>query len=241
MNRCRFLLALMLLLGSSAKALIPVTDLAHIAETAAMAANVFAQLIEQRKKIQQDFEYMKNQLRKLKELGWKDSYKLKEHMALFDSFKSRVKSITYDYENLDREFFKTYGSDAPDFRNKHKAWDRNTEDAIRSSLKSHGYLKDSKRKLIKISDLVTKQRSAQGQMQVLQTLVELNAIQARQMEELKQIIALDSRSKQLRVMEERSQGKAAQQRGKNLLRDFDKHRPSKPMSRLPRLGEGVGR
>lgn len=195
------------------------------------------------KQMAQDAQYMKNQLQSLDQLGWKDPYTLQRHLDFFNSLKSRANTLTYNYKSLDSNFRRLYSTkDKPTDKIDKKLddWSKQTETSIQASMKSHGAIEDSNKKMETVSSLIDKQRKAQGDLAAIQVLGELMAIHSRQLEELKTIITLDSRAKQSRMMEDKSIEKARAEQSRHLMKDFKKPMKAKrPMKKFPSLGTGV--
>lgn len=205
----------------------------------AMTQNLlnYAKMAEQ---VLQDAEYMKNQVKSLESLGWKDPYALQRHLDFFNSLKGRADTLTYNYKNLDSNFRRLYSTKDKPIDKKLDDWSKQTETSIQASMKSHGSIQESNKKMETVSNLIDKQRSAQGDLAAIQVLGELIAIQSRQLEELKTIIALDSRAKQSRMMEDKSIEKARAEQSRHLMKDFKKPMKAKrPMKKFPSLGTGV--
>lgn len=232
---------LMLMVLGSAPALgqWAVADAANVAQTTLTAKNTAQQLKKQIEQMTADAERWKKQLQSLRELGWEDSYKLRQHLDYFDSVKGKVDSLAFDYREMDRRFNNLYSRKGEPFEKKFADWNKQTDDSIRAAMTSHGALKDSRRTIVSVAELVEKQRRAQGDLAAIQTLGELAAIQSRQLEDLKTVIALDSRAKQSQLMEERSHKKTSKDFEAFLMSDVGKKEKARPMRKLPKLGEAI--
>jgi len=215
-----------------------VIDPSNLVQTTLTAVNAARNLSNQALQMERDIQYMKQQVESFSQLGYRDLYKLDQHLRTVDSFNRRVKTITYNYRQLDQHFKTLYSVKNANFSDKYKQWNDETENSIKLATLSQGQsLSDSNKKYRSISEIVEKERKSKGTLQALQALAEINAIQARQIEELKTIIALDSQTKMNHLMEQKGHEQAAQARAEHLMKDFDRHTPSKPMSHLPKLGE----
>ncbi|MBL4818870.1 MAG: hypothetical protein JKY15_06530 [Deltaproteobacteria bacterium] len=195
---------------------------------------------KQAEQMQQEAEHFGRQVQSLSEIGWQDTYKLEQQLRYFGSLQRRAKALAFKYKLIDQDFNRLYSTKNDSVEKKMNAWDKQTENSIRDSMKSHSVLNDSKRKMQSVSDLLKAQRRAQGNLAALQTLGELTGIMARQIEELKTIVAMDSRAKQSQLMEDRALKKAAKEYGKHVMKDFAKPRKAKrPLKRLPTLGQSA--
>ena len=224
---------------NSAWAGIPVLDPTNLAQNTITAVQSLRQAENQIKQMERELEYTTRQLQSLKELGWNDPYALQRHLEFFQSLKNRSDTLTYNYKNLDSNFRRLYSTKDKPIDKRLDDWSQQTETSIQASMKSHGAVDDSKKKMETVSSLIEKQRRAQGDLAAIQVLGELMAIQSRQLEELKTIITLDSRAKQSRMMEDKSIEKARVEQSRHLMKDFNKPMKAKrPMTKFPSLGKG---
>jgi len=218
---------------------IPVVDVGSIEQTTITAVKTAAMLKNQIEQMKSDLDYMNKQLQTLSQLGWQDSYKLQQHLEFFDSLRGKVDTLMFDYRQMDNRFRDLYSTKDAPVSKKLADWNAQTERSILAAMKAHGAVNNSEATLRSVSNLIEKQRRAQGDLAAIQTLGELSAIQTRQMEELKTIVALDSRAKQSQLMEEKSQKKAQKDFENYLMSDVNKKEKLKPMRKLPKLGEGI--
>lgn len=237
-----FRMVLMLIgLGiNPARAQFVVSDPENLAQNALNHLELAAQTANQVRQLKQDLKFMQQQTQSLVDLGWKDSYALQRHLDFFNSLRWRVKGLNNDYKRLDHDFRHLYKIKNKPIDQKLSDWNHQTEKSIQRAMKSHGGVEDSAQRMETVSSLIEKQRLAQGDLAALQTLGELMAIQARQIEELKTIIMLDSRAKQSRMMEGKSLDKARSEHEKHLMKDFNKpQKARRPLKRFPSLGKGA--
>lgn len=213
-------------------------DPMNLAQNSLTALQTLLQLKNQVEQMKRDAEYTARQLQSLKELGFKDQYSLERHLEFFDSLKWKTQALTYNYKSLDSNFRRLYSTKDKPIDKKLDDWSAQTESSIQASMKSHGAVEDSNKKMESVSDLIEKQRKAQGDLAAIQTLCELSAIQSRQLEELKTIITLDSRAKQSQMMEGKSIEKARAEQSRHLMKDFKKPmKAKKPLKKFPSLGK----
>ena len=218
-------------------AVMPVADATSLAESVKQTFITLHQIRIQKEKIEKDIAFMTRQIESLGSLGFEDVYRLDEHIKRISGFQEGIRKISYRYRSIDAQFEKLYGPSKKPFKKRFKAWEKQTDQSIKEAMKAHGLIDTSRKRLWKIDDLIAKQRKAKGDLAALQVLAEINAEQARQMNDLTHIIAADSRAKQSQIMEKRSSEKGAREASMRLLDGFNVHKKSRPLSYLPTLGK----
>lgn len=152
-----------------------------------------------------------------------------------NSLRSRARSIGYAYEGVANQFERFYGRGGM-FSPKLKDWQKQSDDSIKDAMVSQGLLERSEKHMVDLDKVVEDKRNSQGDSDTLQALGEINAIQSKQLADLSEIIATDARAKQSVIMEERSKQKNLQDYEAHLMKDFNVHRKSRPLTHFPSLG-----
>jgi P-type conjugative transfer protein TrbJ len=155
-----------------------------------------------------------------------------------NSLRNRARSIGYTYEDVSNQFERVYKKGGK-FSQKFKDWQKQSDESIKDAMVSQGLLEKSEKHMVDLDKVLEEKRHAKGNADTLQALGEINAIQSRQLADLNQIIATDARAKQSVIMEERSKDQEKKDTEARLMKDFNIHKKSKPMTRLPSLGQSV--
>lgn len=152
-----------------------------------------------------------------------------------NSLRSRARSIGYAYEGVANQFERFYGRGGR-FSPKFKDWQKQSDESIKDAMVSQGLLERSEKHMVDLDKVVEDKRNALGDSDTLQALGEINAIQSKQIADLSEIVATDARAKQSAMMEERSKQKDLQDYEAHLMKDFEKHGKSRPLTHFPSLG-----
>jgi P-type conjugative transfer protein TrbJ len=152
-----------------------------------------------------------------------------------NSFRTRARSIGYAYDSISDQFESFYGKKGS-YKKAYKDWEKQSDDSIKDAMVSQGLMERSKKHMNDLEKIIDEKRGDQDQAANLQAIGEINAVQSKQLADLSEIIATDARAKQSVLMEERSKQKAQQDYEAHLMKDFNKHSKSRPMTHFPSLG-----
>lgn len=155
-----------------------------------------------------------------------------------NNLRHRTRSIGYTYESVAQQFESFYQKDGK-FSQKYKDWQKQSDDSIKDAMVSQGLLEKSEKHMADLDKILEEKRIAKGNADTLQALGEINAIQSRQLADLSQIVATDARAKQSVIMEERAKETQKKDTEARLMRDFSVHKKSRPLMRLPSLGQAA--
>lgn len=163
---------------------------------------------------------------------------LNDLVSQINQFRSRARSIGYTYESISRQFEKTYGK--PDgFSKNFKSWQQQSDDSIKDAMVSQGLLEKSAKHMEDLDKIIEDKRASKGNADTLQAIGEINGIQSKQLADLSQIIASDARAKNSVMMEDRAKQKEQSSYEASLMKDFNKHGKSQPMTSFPSLGSAT--
>lgn len=200
--------------------------------------------IQQLRIMQQRVEYeVKAAQRMYKRIGkWKLNgiNSIDEIMRHINSFNSRARSIGYTYDSISDQFESFYGKKG-EYKKNYKAWEKQSDDSVKDAMVSQGLVEKSQKHMADLDHIVTDKRKDHDQGATLQAIGEINAIQSKQLNDLSEIVATDARAKQSVIMEERSKQKELQDYESHLMKDFNDHQKSRPMSHFPSLGTSARR
>jgi P-type conjugative transfer protein TrbJ len=180
---------------------------------------------------------MKNRLEKWK---FKDFNSIDEMIRHINSFRSRARSIGYTYDGIADQFESFYGKRGA-FKKDYQSWEKQSDDSIKDAMVAQGRLEKSEKHMADLDQILIEKRDDQDQAATLQAIGEINAIQSKQLADLSEIVATDARAKQSVVMEERSKQKELEDHEAHLMKDFNNHGKSRPLTHFPSLGTTAGR
>jgi P-type conjugative transfer protein TrbJ len=152
-----------------------------------------------------------------------------------NSLRSRARSIGYAYEGVAKQF-EVFYSKGGKFSPKLKDWQKQSDESIKDAMVSQGLIERSEKHMVDLDKVLEDKRNSGGDADTLQALGEINAIQSKQLADLTEIVATDARAKQSVVMEKRSKEEGLKEYEAHLMKDFNIHGKSRPLTHLPTLG-----
>lgn len=164
-----------------------------------------------------------------------DAEKLPALVERINSFRAKTRNIGYSYAFIGNEFDKTYGSEE-NFIKKYHHWEKQTDESLKDAMIAQGLIEKSQRHLVDLDNILSIKRNAKSDSDTLHIIGEINALQMKQLAELAEIIAVSSRAQQSALTEKIIKKRERQQYEARLMKNFNRHRPSKPLSRFPSLG-----
>jgi P-type conjugative transfer protein TrbJ len=178
------------------------------------------------------FKRMKKRLDRWK---LKDFNSIDEMVRHINGFNARARSIGYTYDGIAHQFESFYGKKSA-YKKNYKAWEKQSDNSVKDAMVAQGRMEKSQKHMDDLKEVMIEKRDDQDQGATLQAIGEINAIQSKQLADLSEIIATDARAKQSVVMEDRSKQKELQDYEAHLMKDFNKHGKSRPLTHFPSLG-----
>lgn len=226
------LLGLVLLLFCPHAITWTVIDPANLVQNTASVAKAVQQLTQTAERIDFEVKAAQRLLKKMQEL---DLTKIRDIVGLINMFRTRARSIGYTYEQVEHQFERLYGKYGI-FSKNFAAWQKQSDDSIKDAMISQGLIEKSEKHMADLDEIIKIKNASQCDNDTLQAIGEINAIQAKQLAELSQMIATDARAKQSVMMENRSKQKAQEEYEAHLMKDFNTHGKSRPLAHFPSLG-----
>lgn len=221
-----------------------VHDPINLASNAAQFIKQTAHFIKEVEEMERTYERLQYEItaaerlaKKLKQFNITD---IKSIARQINTLRSRARSIGYSYESVANQFERFYKKGGK-FSQKFKDWQKQSDDSIKDAMVSQGLLEKSEKHMADLDKVLEEKRNAGGDADTLQALGEINAIQSRQLADLSQIIATDARAKQSVAMEERAKDQEKKATEERVMKDFNVHKKSRPMTHLPSLGQTAPR
>jgi len=222
----------MLFYATMANAAFPVTDPLNLAQNTLAVLKQIDQLEQSAARIEYEVRAAERLIKKMQKL---DFTKIKDLMGQINSFRNRARSIGYTYESIEKQFEKIYGKNGT-FSKNFQAWQKQSDDSVKDAMVSQGLLEKSQKHMADLNHVMEIKNNSKGDADTLHAIGEINAIQSKQLADLTQIIASDARAKSSVTMEERTKEKELKAYEAHLMKDFNKHEKSRPLTHLPSLG-----
>ncbi len=211
---------------------IPVFDYSSFIQTGITLMNQIEEMERTAKRIEYEINAAKRLAAKLKKYKISN---LKDIASQIQQFRTRTRSIGYTYESISNQFEKLYGK-SNGFSKNYKAWQKQSDDSLKDAMVSQGLMEKSQKNMDDLDKIVEEKRKSKGDAETLQAIGEINAIQSRQLADLSQIVASDARAHNSVIMEKRAQQQEQKNYENHLMKDFNKHEKSHPLSHFPSLG-----
>lgn len=167
-----------------------------------------------------------------------DGYKFTDIKGLLRdirSFQYRARSISYTYKSIVSQFEKTYGKQG-DFAKNYGDWEKQSDDSIKDAMEAQGLIEHSDKQMQDLDRAIVAKNDAKTDAETLQAIGEVNAVQTKQLNDLKTIIATDARARHSVIMEQRAKEKELKNHEAQLMEGFNDHKKSRPLSHFPSLG-----
>lgn len=196
--------------------------------------NEAQELMILKRRVEYEIAAAKRMATRLNKWRYRDFNSIEEMVGHINSFKARSRSIGYTYDGIAHQFDSFYGQKGS--KKDYRSWQKQSDDSIKDAMVAQGRLEKSQNHMDDLNKVVAEKRNDPDQAATLQAIGEINAIQSKQLADLNEVVATDARAKQSVVMEERSKQKEMRDYEAHLMKDFNKHRKSRPLTHFPSLG-----
>lgn len=211
---------------------LPVFDSINWLQNISMIVQQFQQIQITKNQIERELKAAKSVLSRMGKLNPDSVDSLARQIK---QFRLGVRGIGYGYQNVSKQFDRLYATNG-DFTKKLEAWQKQSDNSVKDAMSSHGLLQNSQENMKDLNEVLQAKRNSESEAEALQAMGEINAIQSRQLADLSQMIASDSRAKQSVLMEKRSLDKKQRAEAEELMKNFNEHETSMPLTHLPPLG-----
>lgn len=215
-----------------------VFDPSNFAENAASVLKQIDQLNQTAARIEYEVNAAQRLIKKLENLK---ITQIRDVTGLINSFRSRTRSIGYTYSRIGTQFERIYGKFGDPPPKNHRAWRKQSDDSVKDAMESQGLLEKSEKHMDDLDKVVKIKNESKGDSDTLQAIGEINAIQSKQLADLSHVVATDARAKQSVIMEERAKKRELESYEAHLMKDFNVHRKSRPLTHFPSLGTTASR
>ena len=237
------LILMVFVMSTPVKAQMVVSDPTNFAQNAMTAAGQIEQVRQQIQEIQNQIQQIALMKQNLERLTSGDWAMIQESFRRLESLYEQANQISMTWGSVASEYDQVYQSYDPnqhgpgDYEAFRERWQAQTNQAIRSAMVSHGVVGEFERRAASLDRLLGASDSAQGTLAALQAGNQMAAILSRQMMELSEVIAADSRARLSYLREEQARREAGEARARDrMMRDYGGNRPDVQISdSLPRL------
>lgn len=198
------------------------------------------QLEIMQKRVTYEAAAIERMIKRFKRWELKDFNSIDEMVRHINGFNTRARSIGYTYDGIAHQFESFYGTKGA-YKKNYQAWEKQSDDSVKDAMVAQGRMEKSHKHMEDLKEVMIEKRDDQDQGATLQAIGEINAIQSKQLADLTEIIATDARAKQSVVMEDRSKQRELQDYEAHLMKDFNKHEKSRPLTHFPSLGTTAAR
>lgn len=162
--------------------------------------------------------------------------RIRDVTGLINRFRTRTRSIGYTYSSVGNQFERIYGKFGDPAPKNHRAWRKQSDDSVKDAMESQALLEKSEKHMADLDQVVKVKNKSTGDSDTLQAIGEINTIQSKQLADLSQVVATDARARQSVIMEERAKKHELESYEAHLMKDFNEHRKSRPLTHFPSLG-----
>jgi P-type conjugative transfer protein TrbJ len=227
----------------NARAGLPVVDPTNLVENATTATSQVKNAVQQAKTVKKQIEQLKQLKKDLEQLRAGDLKELEESFRQLKKAYEEGKQISMEWKRIGEQFDETYESFDPEkhdqetYYEKRREWQKQTDRAMRSAMKSHGVVEEFEGREEALEELVEKSDDAEGTLAAIQAGNRIAALVARQLQELNGLIVADSRARLSHMKERQEQEKAeGRKRKQQIMKGYGEESSyEKPEGELPEI------
>lgn len=221
----------------------PVVDPINLVENAMSAVADVESAIQQVMTVKRQLEQLKQMKKDLEQLKVGDLRELQQSFRTLQSVYRRGKQISMRWKRIGEQYDERYESydpkkdDRQTYYKKRRQWEQQTDQSIRSAMKTHGVVEEFESREKALQELVDKSDNAEGTLAAIQAGNRITALMARQLQELTGVIVADSRARLSHIKEQQEKRKASRKRRKKKLMEGYGESKSyeEPPARWPRI------
>lgn len=214
-----------------------VIDTANLAQNTLSVLRQIEQIEQTGARIKYEVKAAERLIKRLKSV---DITKIRDLVGLINSFRSRTRAIGYTYENIENQFERIYGKTGS-FKKNFQGWQKQSDESVKDAMVSQGLIEKSQKHMVDLDEVIKVKNESQGDSDTLHAIGEINAIQSKQLADLSQIVATDAHAKNSVIMEQRAKEQELKNYEAHLMKDFNDHGKSRPLTHFPSLGSTTSR
>ncbi len=185
-------------------------------------AEQVAQQLEQIQNQMQQLEHMRKDLEKLDTASLED---LERSFRKLEDLYERGRQISMKYQQVEDQFEAFYEAfdpeqdDVESYRDKRDKWERQTDEAVRTAMVTHGVVDGYDWRREDLSEDLSRSSDADGTLAAIQAGNRVAGVMTKQMMELTQIIVADSRARLSYIKEQKMQEEQERRRRRKQMLD----------------------
>lgn len=224
-----------------AQAQLVVTDLPNLAQNAMSAASEAAAVLNQLQQLEYQLEQIEQAYKQLKQLDGRQFADLQTSFYTMQSLYYQGRGISLRWGQTASQWEAMYTrwrpSDGKSYAERHEAWDNQTRGAIQSAAAANSVVSATPAREAEIAKLARASQDAEGTLEAIQAASQICAVLSKQLQELINLIALDSQARLSHMSEEQAKGDAGRAAVKDKLRDYpteeESRRKRNPQTKMP--------
>ena len=229
--------------ANSATAQMVVNDPANLVQNTMSQVAEARAVIEQIKTVQNQIEQIEQMKRDLEQLSPEQLADLEESFRRLEDLYRQGEQISMEWGQIGSQFDSTYEDydpeqhDGQEYQERVARWQKQTDASIRTAMMSHGVVTQYDQRGDDLEALVRASDSATGTLAAIQAGNRISALMMRQMMELTEIIAADSRARLSHMKERQMRDRQDNERRRHYMSDGwgeDTPRPQ-GSSELPKI------
>ena len=243
----RLLMLIVLMVSTSVNAAgLPVFDIASFRNTLASSVNSATQLKNQVEEIKWAVESVKRQTKSLQKLEVNSLGELNDllngNSFKVNSFLSSLNGIGYSINTVTNQYNRLFPMDKIDkevdmsvYQDYYRSWNTELSNAARESMQAQTVLKDISQHNVAAARILARSKNSQGQMGMLESIMESLTLISNQMSNLTQVLATSGRTMAVAAASDAASESAADTASNKLWSGYsDMGKPAKKLNKMPK-------
>lgn len=202
-----------------------VNDPANLVQNTAGYMAEAEQVVQQAQEIQNQLQQLEQMRKDLEKLDASSLEDLNRSFRKLEELYERGRQISMKYQQIERQFeafyekFDPEEDDVESYRDKRAKWEKQTDEAVRTAMRSHGVVDRYDWRREDLSEDLSRSGDADGTLAAIQAGNRVAGVMAKQMMELTQIIVADSRARLSYIKEQKMQEEQERRRRRKQMLD----------------------
>lgn len=244
-HKSKWLFSLLILFSSTCFAELPVFDIAGFRNTLATSLNSATQIRNQMEQIKWSIERVKQTSKSLKNLDVNSLNELNDllngNTYEINQFLSSVEGIGYSLNEIASEYNRIFPGENIDkelnlgaYKEYYRSWNTQLSLAARESMRSQSVIRHVGEQNIAAAQILSRSKNAEGQMGMLESMMESLTLISNQLSNLTQVMVTNSRTMSVAAAAESSNQAAERTASERFWDGYgDMGKPPKRLNRLP--------
>jgi P-type conjugative transfer protein TrbJ len=202
-----------------------VSDPSNLVQNTASYMAEAEQVAQQAREIQNQLQQLAQMRKDLEKLDASSLEDLNRSFRKIEELYERGRQISMKYQQIEQQFEAFYEEFDPDeddvesYRDKRAKWEKQTDEAVRTAMRSHGVVDRYDWRREDLSEDLSRSGDADGTLAAIQAGNRVAGVMAKQMMELTQIIVADSRARLSYIKEQKMQEEQERRRRRKQMLD----------------------